>query len=116
MNEYSPAWSPCGGEIAYVAETPGAPSTGDEEPRIWLMKEDGSKRHIIVGSDPEDETFPAWSPDCQWIAFTRGWALATPTEREIYAVRPDGSQYRRITRNDLYDGHPAWVRRAAGVR
>jgi TolB protein len=106
--EYSPAWSPCAGEIAYVAERPGAPSSGDQFPRIWLMNADGSQKRMIAASDPQHETSPAWSPDRQWIAFTRGWSLIAPSKTEIYAVRPDGSHYRRITKNDQYDDNPAW--------
>jgi TolB protein len=110
-DEYTPAWSPCGGAIAYVAERPGTLSTDDRFPLIWLMNADGSQKRVIVASDRQDETAPEWSPDCQWIAFVRGLTFDESTETEIYAVRPDGSDYRRITRNGLYEADPAWITR-----
>ena len=100
----SPAWSPCGGTIAYVKE----PTTGGHA-QIWLMSPDGSnQRHPVEETISADD--PAWSPDCAWIAFTRGRGFGDVGDgAEIYAMRPDGSDYKRITRNQKPDSEPSWA-------
>jgi TolB protein len=105
----SPAWSPCGDTIAYVSE----PVTGGHA-QIWLMSPDGSnQRHPV--DEPVSADDPAWSPDCAWIAFTRGRDFGDiGNDAEIYAMRPDGSDYRRITRNLVGDAEPVWTRIGRG--
>ena len=58
---------------------------------------------------------PAWSPDGAWIAYHsqvdayRG--LGEPgmgLEMEILGIRPDGTDDRRITADDVEDSFPAW--------
>jgi TolB protein len=48
---------------------------------------------------------PAWSPGGEWIAFvsTEGG------NDEIFLIRPDGSDLRRLTTNTWeWDKHPTW--------
>ncbi len=49
-----------------------------------------------------DYTLPAWSPDGQWIAIAFQDAN-TITQRQIWLVRPDGSQMHAITQEPLYN-------------
>ena len=58
-----PAWSPDGEWIAY--SRPFSDSSGLSG--IWIMKEDGSKKHRII-----DGGYPDWSPDGDKIALV-GW-------------------------------------------
>ena len=58
---------------------------------------------------------PRWSPDGAWITFnstapvgTVPWSDAVSNGTEIYLIRPDGSDLRRLTSNDVFDGHPVW--------
>jgi TolB protein len=50
------------------------------------------------------EGYPAWSPDGQWIAF----AGEDGADSEIYAVRADGTDLRKITDNDRNEYEPSW--------
>lgn len=49
-----------------------------------------------------------WSPDGEWIAFSRKVARAA-TGKQIWLMRPDGSDTRQLTNEpDVYHGPPHW--------
>jgi TolB protein len=51
---------------------------------------------------------PAWSPDAEWIAFGRKVPRA-PVGRQIWLMRPDGSDALRLTNDpQSHFGPPAW--------
>jgi Tol biopolymer transport system component len=87
-----PAWSPDGRTIAFVAYLRGAdPLTiGDGDAEIFVVRVNGG-RPVAVSGSPAWDGDPAWSPDGRWIAFTRRTSHA-----EIYLMRPDGSDQRRL--------------------
>ncbi len=47
---------------------------------------------------------PAWSPDRRWIAFQSN----RDGNWEIYVMRADGTDTRRLTDDDARDGEPGW--------
>jgi Tol biopolymer transport system component len=47
---------------------------------------------------------PCWSPDGQWIAFTRG-KVEQPS---VWTARPDGQDLQRLTVGDVYEAHASW--------
>jgi TolB protein len=50
----------------------------------------------------------AWSPDGAWIAFGRK-LIRTPTGRQLWLMRPDGSEARPLTDNlVIHHGPPHW--------
>lgn len=103
------AWSPDGGQLAVPR------SNG-----IELLRPDGTGRRTIVTGIPS--AFLAWSPDGTRIAFASWRAFpehsgrgGTPTRYDVYSVRTDGSDLRRLTSvngDDLFDAgassEPAW--------
>jgi Tol biopolymer transport system component len=106
-NDRWPAWSPLGDQIAFMRDS-GA--NGYDE--IWIMNPDGSGQQFLTGTDRGGSEFPAWSWDGQYIAFisSRHWA-----GRDLYTMRPDGSEVFRVTPTDRPGGddrrdeiYPSW--------
>ena len=110
--DLEPAVSPDGQQVAFVRGwaqvngQPQGPIASDLHPnvatiasrRIWLMAPDGSNPHPLT--DPQDWTdaAAAWSPDGRWVVFVR-WRPPRPQQpaaAELWAVRPDGSDARRL--------------------
>jgi Tol biopolymer transport system component len=61
LNGHSPAWSPSGGEVAFVSDRQGSPD-------IWLVEREGRQPRPLIAS-PEPEIAPAWSPLGDRLAF-----------------------------------------------
>jgi hypothetical protein len=75
-----PEWSPDGKNIVFQM---------DDD--LYVINADGSKpRKLTNGARNE---YAAWSPDGQWIAFTR----SAGDNSYIYLVKPDGSGLRALT-------------------
>ena len=72
---------------------------------------------LLVGG-PGLNNYGRWSRDGRWIVFQSNRHTAPRIDSlplrdrfrslEIYIVRPDGSDLRRLTTNEYYDGHPSW--------
>jgi TolB protein len=102
-DDYTPAWSPDGRQIAFYSER-------DGNYEIYVMNSDGSGL-VRLTDHPANDRWPAWSPDGKKIAFT--------SERdgnyEIYVMSvedalqgAEGSNLVRLTDNPADDGDPAW--------
>ncbi|CAN5125958.1 hypothetical protein BH20ACT13_BH20ACT13_04200 [soil metagenome] len=91
-----PTWSPDGEQIAFARDAPGD---------IFVMSSDGPGALRI--SDPlAQEAEPAWSLDGDWIAYIRR-TPGTPV-REVWLVRPDGSERHALTSEGAKAYTPAW--------
>lgn len=103
-----PAWSPDGSRIAFDRSQGGNFD-------VYVMNADGSNVKQLT-HDPADDARPAWSPDGRSIAFhsTRdrpaGVAPSNTPFLDIYVMQADGSNVRRLTANQYFDGHPDWSR------
>jgi len=79
---------------------------------IFVMKSDGSERTNISKGNTRDSE-PVWSPDGQWIAFTRT-ADDGPNSNtmNIWIMKKDGTDQQPITRNkkDFASYQLAWSR------
>jgi Tol biopolymer transport system component len=62
----------------------------------------GATRLVVGG--PEEDVGPGYSADGTWIGFLRN---VSSTEFDIYVIRPDGSELRRLTSEPI--SNEAWV-------
>jgi TolB protein len=70
---------------------------------LHLMAPDGSGDRCLVDTDGPD-SWPAWSPDGEWVAFVGGDAK----QRDLFVIRADGSDLTRVTDTALLKSHPVW--------
>jgi TolB protein len=96
---FSPAWSPRGDKIAYVVELPG------EGLQLFVMDADG-RNPVQLTSGPGWNQEPSWSPNGTHIAFSSTRAGRS----NVYTMRSDGSDVRRISFLGGENGAPAWSR------
>lgn len=90
----NPAWSPDGRWVAF--QSPDAKSHRD---RIWIASTVKRELRALTWGDN-----PQFSPDGGWIAFDSDRS----GDREIYVMRRDGSDVRRVTHRRGDDSSPVW--------
>ncbi|HEY0036280.1 MAG TPA: hypothetical protein VGB66_06300 [Longimicrobium sp.] len=79
-----PSWSPSGDEIAYINAS-----------RLMRVDLAGVAREVYLGTDAVHAEFaPQYSPDGQWIYFTRG---RDGHQRTFWRVRPDGTGAQQVS-------------------
>jgi dipeptidyl aminopeptidase/acylaminoacyl peptidase len=76
-DEYLPAFSPDGKEIAFVTKRGADPDRSDDWDVYVIEAQVGAKERQLTHSpeadgDPDWESYPAWSPDGKWIAYLHG--------------------------------------------
>jgi TolB protein len=86
-SQYGPAWSPDGSRIAFLWDTPAGSG-------LYVANADGSNLVRARGTELVPFDRITWSPDGQWVAFEGHEDAVGP---QIYVVRPDGSDLRRVT-------------------
>jgi Tol biopolymer transport system component len=98
----SPAWSPDGSRIVFRSYRSGL------DGELWIMDaaDGGGLRNLTPqrGSAVIDHRRPAWSPDGDRIAF----ASTAGGTWDIWTMRADGSDWRRLTSSPALDAEPAW--------
>lgn len=109
-----PAWSPDGSIIAFMSDRHAefdinVMGTDDGDLEIYVMKRDSSNTRRLTECAGA-ASGPAWSPDGQRIAYNcNPYSHALHFEQlEICVIRADGSEFRTLTQNEVFDGHPDW--------
>lgn len=73
---------------------------------VWVMDADGRNPKNPTAAHAGNDGYPSFSPDGAWIAFDSN----RDDRNEIYVMRPDGSDPRRITTSPGGNLAPVWVR------
>jgi TolB protein len=100
-------------------------SDRDGNYEIYTIRPDGTDLKRLTHT-PGNDAHMAWSHDGQWIAFASariGFAdevlLHTynpQPDGEIYVMRADSSDVRRLTENQFEDSTPGWMPARVGAR
>ena len=99
-----PSLIPDGGRIVFVSDR-----DGDTE--IFTIRLDGTGLKKLTTNGATD-LGPVWAPECDTPS-SFGCRIAFMSDRdkpsfEIYTMKPDGTDVRRLTHNDFLDGFPTW--------
>jgi len=102
MNDWDPAWSPDGSQLAFVRyeSVPGDPEGPFID--IWKMNSDGSGQ-IRVSSGVSDPDDPSWSPDGNRLAFNTGGG-----DEDIWVINTDGTVATNLTQSQAMYVSPDW--------
>jgi len=75
---------------------------------LYIMNADGSNVHQLTPTGGNSQG-PSFSPDGRWVAFTAYFDKYNDEHGcEIYIIRIDGTDLRRLTNNDYCDYQPRW--------
>jgi TolB protein len=75
---------------------------------VYIMNADGSNEHVLSPAGGNSQG-PSFSPDGQWVTFTSYFDhYGEDHGCEIYILRVDGTDLRRLTNNDYCDYQPRW--------
>ena len=101
-NSGFPSFSPDGTRIAYRVW---GEYDGKREYGIRVLNlADGSVKTLTT----ELDNFPSWSPNGDVIAFTRRSGGTEDYDYDIFTMRPDGTNVRRLTDAPGNDSHSSW--------
>ena len=107
---FEPTWSPDGKEIAIVGL-----KDGWSDVYVVNVADESLRR---MTRDPYDEKHLDWSPDGEWLAISSDRPSADLTydgskdfvygTYDVFVLRGDGSEIRRVAESEANDSHPTW--------
>ena len=110
-----PAWSPDGKQVTYVGPSDLNDATNPEKAEIFQATLNSATMQL---ENPVRLSFdnlycydPAWSPDGQWIAYSKGSFvnLFLHINHDIFKTKPDGSKDTLVLQDGKINGVPNWT-------
>lgn len=104
-NDGGAAWSPLGDPVAFGRQI----SAGGRSilgPQVWTVTPDGRQAKQITDEPQFSHGALDWSPDGQWLALQRFDLLAQQTRPEVWLLRADGGEKRKLADDAIL---PAWL-------
>jgi Tol biopolymer transport system component len=96
-NDGFPGWSPDGKRVVF--------RTADKAGKGLRIAEIETGEIQVLTEGVHTDNFPDWSPKGDWISFTSN---REDNDYEIYIIRPNGADLKRLTRLPGNDGHSTW--------
>lgn len=93
----SPAWSPTGGQLAYV-------SFESRKPVVYVHEVMTGRRRLIANFRGSNSA-PAWAPDGRSLAVT----LSRDGGSQLYTIDANGGEPRRLIQSNGIDTEPAYA-------
>lgn len=94
----APAWSPTGGQIAFISDRSGTP-------QVWAMDSDGSNLRRLVQEGGHCDS-PAWSPDGRLILYS--WQAPSQWKHDVYVLEVATGQIFQLTHGMGSSESPHW--------
>ena len=111
LDATNPVWSPDGSKIAFQ-------SFYEDNYDIFSIKVDGT-RLVNLTRNKGGDYAPSWSPDGKYIAFESKRDGKKDTSsvvtREIYVMKSNGDNPKRLTNNNYDDFSPSWSPDSSGI-
>ena len=79
---------------------------------LYVVSADGRTTRQLTYTESDDETGPHWQPRAATIGFT---STRENKKRQLFLIRPDGGEARRVTNADDGIGAWAWSRDGAWI-